>query len=130
MTTTEQITRHYMQFVTSTEKMSDTRTRYHVGDRFTIDVTRCPADLSNPYSLMNIWKKHGFIAAVLPSYLVVDTYYTDVKGNCWGYYNVTHKKSEDGHRMVIDFNYLREATPENERELVARCIRLSEMDIR
>lgn len=129
MTIKEQITRHYMQFVTSTEKPSDTRTRYHVGDRFSIDVTRCAADLTDRNSLMNIWKKHGFISAVLPSYLVIDTYYTDMDGNYWGYYNVTHKMSEDGRRTVINFDYLMEATPENERYLVARCIRLREMDI-
>jgi hypothetical protein len=130
MTIREEITAHYMQFVTSIEPQGDYRTFYNVGERFSVEVSRCFPDLSDKHSTMNIWKKAGFIEKVLPSYLVVNTYYTDIDGNCWGYYNITTKPSEDGKREVIDFDYLLEATQENECYLVAQCIRLCEMDIR
>lgn len=127
---TKQTINKYFQFVTKIEDVADTRTMYHIGDRFIVEVTRCTCDNVNPRSIMNIWKKAGYIPVVLPSYLVVNTYFTDISGNCWGWYNVTEKPSKDGKRRVIDFDYLLEATPENEKRLVAECIRMREMDIR
>lgn len=121
---TKQTINKYFQFVTKIEDVADTRTMYHIGDRFIVEVTRCTCDNSNPRSIMNIWKNFGYISAVLPSHLSVRTYYTDDAGNCWGRYNITEKDSEDGKRRVINFDYLREATPENEMELVAECIRM------
>lgn len=132
---TRETINHYLQFVTSKEDhtlrgLTTGRTRYQIGDRFTVDIMRVDSNLNSRNSLMKIWKKAGYIPAVLPSYLVVNTYYTDIHGNCWGWYNVTVKRSEDGKRQVLDFDYLREATPENEAELLAECIRMYEMDIR
>lgn len=126
---TKQTINKYFQFVTSKETRGN-RTLYRIGSRFFIEVSSVAHDLENPRDLMNIWKKAGYITAALPSHLVVNTYFYDVSGNCWGWYNVTEKPSKDGKRRVIDFDYLREATPENERELVAECIRMREMDIR
>lgn len=115
----------YMALITSTEDRADGRRRlYHVGDRFTVEIATCEHDLSRSSDLMNVWKKHGYIAASLPSHLSVSTYYTDEDGQCWGRYNITVKPSDDGRRQVINFDYLREATPKNEMELVAECIRL------
>lgn len=119
----------YLKLVTSTEKQG-TRTIYNIGDRFMVEVVHCPGDLENKKSNMNRWKNAGLIPAALPSYLVTHTYYTDTDGNCYGWYNVMEKLSEDGKRLVIDFDYMRAATEENERELVAQCIRMEEMDIR
>lgn len=115
----------YMQYVTEIEERAGGRRRfYYVGDRFLVEVSICEHDPASPSDLMNVWKKHGYITAVLPSHLSVSTYYTDEAGNCWGRYNITEKTSEDGKRRVVNFDYLKEATPENERELVAECIRL------
>lgn len=115
----------YMQYVTKIEDMAESRRRfYSVGDRFLVEVSTCVHDPESPSNLMNIWKKHGYISAVFASHLAVSTYYTDEAGNCWGMFNITHKTSEDGKRRVINFDYLKEATPENERELVAECLRL------
>ncbi len=113
-----------LSLITSTEKQG-TRTLYHVGSRFTVEAMTVEHDLSRARDLMNIWKKAGYISKALPSHIAIYTYYTDNDGNCWGYYNITVKRSEDGKRRVIDFDYLREATPENEFELVAECIRLA-----
>lgn len=116
--------RRYLSRVTGTEDMSETRRVYHVGPRFLVEVTACHHDLTSRHDLMNVWKAAGYIPAALSTHLAVDTYYYDDGGNCWGRYNITTKAGPGG-EFVIDFDYLREATPENERELVAECIRLA-----
>ena len=124
---TEATKKSLLSLITSTERQG-MRTLYHVGSRFTVEATTVEHDLSSARDLMNIWKKAGYISKALPSHIAIDTYYTDNDGNCWGYYNITVKPSDDGKRRVIDFDYLREATPENELELVAECIRLAVED--
>ena len=118
--------KHYNNFITSVENLTENgnRVRYHAGDNFIIDVTKCEADLSSSHSLMNLWKKAGYITETMPTYICIDTYFTDCNGSCWGYYNVTHTKNGK-----INFAYLREWNAENINELVAECIRLREMDI-
>ena len=120
---TEATRKKYLDRITSKDT-SGTRTVYGVGDNFTIIASRCAHDLNSKRDLMNIWKKHGYISKVLPSYISIRTYYYNEKG-CWGLYNVTEKLSADGKRQEINFNYLKEATPENILELVAECIRLA-----
>ena len=117
----------YMSKVTDIEEIGRHRV-YHVGTSFTIEATTCEHDLKSRYDLMNQWKKAGFIVQKLPTHISITSYYTDENGQCWGRYNIMHKKSEDGKRSVVNFDYLREATPENERELVAECIRLAVKD--
>lgn len=117
----------YLDLVTSIEKQG-TRTLYHVGDRFTVETMTVTHDLKDRHDLMNLWKKGGFIQKALPTHIAIDTYYYDNEGNCWGKYNVTVKSSEDGKLRLLDMDYLREATPENELELVAECIRLAVED--
>lgn len=109
----------YFRLITDTDHQSATRTIYHVGPRFLVDVVRCQAKDTN---LMRAWVENGHIPEALPSYISINTHYLDEAGRWWCIYNITTKR--DGARGVIDFDYLREATPENERELVAECIRL------
>lgn len=112
----------YLSYITEVRQCNDGRRRlYSIGRNFTIEASRCEHDLKDPHDLMNIWKKAGYISRVLPSHVVINTYYTDAEG-CRGRYNITEKNSEDGKRRVIDFNYLREATLENELDLIAGCI--------
>lgn len=127
---TRQDIKHWLKFVSSVDTAVEGR-RYliHIGDRFIIEVTKIDHDLNNPHSLMRTWKKAGFIKKMLTTSVCVDTYFYDVKGNCWGYYNITSKRSSDGKRNVVDFDYLRAWTPENIAELVAECIRLYQMGI-
>lgn len=122
--------KNYLKFITNTEKLSGYTTRYHVGDNFIIDITKCEHELKHPKDLMNLWKGAGYIEEVHPTHIAVDTFFTDASGNCWGWYNPFIKKSEDGKRRVINFDYMREYTEENVAELVAECIRMREMDIR
>ena len=116
----------YLARITGTEKRGSRGqiTLYYIGENFTVEALRCEPDLSNAHSLVNLWKKAGYIPEVLPSYISIDTFYRNADG-CWGLYNITEKESDDGKRREINFNYLREATDENELELVAECIRLA-----
>ena len=122
---------HYLQFVTkSVNKCTGAITFTSLDGKFQIFVSCCTHDLKCKYDLMNLWKKAGYINKVLLTHICIDTEFTDDNNNCYGWYNITHKRSCDKKRTVIDFDYLREWNDENIRELVAECIRLREMDIR
>ncbi len=124
---------HYLQFVTMTktkEKGSGTRVYTSLDGHFEIYVSCCTHNLKCETDLMNLWKKSGFISEKLSTHIDVTTYFTDDNNNCFGYYNIFHKLSKDGKRMIINFDYLREWTKENIAELVAECVRLREMDIK
>jgi len=122
---------NYLKFVTKVEEMAEgKRYFYHVGDNFIIEVIKCDHDLTRKNDLMNLWKKAGFISKKLDTHISIHTYFTDCNNNCYGWYNITEKRSEDGKRNVVDFDYLYEWNEENINKLVAECIRLREMNIR
>lgn len=52
------MTNSYLKLVTAIEKIAPTRTRYHIGDRFVIDVSEITHDLTSRHDLMNIWNKY------------------------------------------------------------------------
>lgn len=74
------------------------------------------------YDLCQVWHKHGYTAAPLPSYWCVDTCATDPHG-CWGRYNPTTKLHESGKRLVLDFDWMLPATNENRDKILAEIIR-------
>lgn len=115
---------HYMKFITADVEMQGGQRIYHVGDNFQISVVTVNHDPKCRYDLMHRWKSAGFVSKFMPTTLHISTYYTDAKGNCWGRYNIMEKNREDAPGRVVNFDYLREATPENEKELVAECIKL------
>lgn len=121
---TEKTIRKYMEKVTKIEPCGENRKFYHVGDNFIVETCAVRHDLENPHDMMWLWKKYGYTDKLLQSHVNVQTYYTDPDGRCWGKFNIT-EKDEGKIRRVINFDYMREATPENERELVAECIRLA-----
>lgn len=128
---TKSAIKHYLQFVTMTnEKESGAQVYTSLDGHFKIYVRCCTHNLKCKTDLMNLWKKSGFISEKLPTHIDVTTYFTDDNNNCFGYYNIFHKLSKDGKRMIINFDYLREWTEENIVELVAECVRLREMDIK
>lgn len=61
-------------------------------------------------SLPEIWHKKGYTDKVLQTWWSVETYVTDVKGNCRADYNPC---VIFGKRPVINFDYMAEATPGN-----------------
>lgn len=115
-------------FTTSTKEINGNRIVYHVGDNFRIDVTRTDYNLSDKHSLMNLWKKHGFIKERLTSSVSVSTYYTEPDGTCRAWYNATIKISDN--RRVVDFDYLMEYNDENINYIVSKCIEMYNNDQR
>ena len=69
-------------------------------------------------SLPILWKKNGFIDRILETWWGVQVYVTDSEGRCRGAYDPTSKLSEDGKRMVINFDWMFEATEENAKRIL------------
>lgn len=67
-------------------------------------------------SLMGMWVRRGLLPAHVDRTLSVSTYYTDDAGRCWGMFNPTERPGGHGH--VVDFDWVLEATPDNERRLL------------
>lgn len=91
-------------------------------EEITIEVTKVTCNLKSKYCLMNVWKKEGYIKKALPTWWSIHTYVTD-KNGCWGKYNPQTRRSEDGRRNVINFDYVLEATEENKILLINEVIK-------
>lgn len=64
-------------------------------------------------SLAEIWYKKGYTPELMPEYWGVQTYVTDKNNNCYMAYNPTVKMDDYQNRIVTDFGWHLEATPEN-----------------
>lgn len=106
------------------------RTRFFVGDNFIIEICKYEHNLEKSDDLMNIWKCAGYIQKTLKTHIDVNTYFTDEKGQCWGWYNPTGKLTQNCKRMVIDFDYIKEYNAENIQYLLAKCIEAYNNDIK
>lgn len=113
------------------EKYTDTLTRIHVtepnqkGETLCFEITEC----TNPggkNALPYLWHKAGLTDKVLETYLCIDTYCKDTEGNCFRMYNPQSKRSEDGKRSEINFDWMFENTEENKQKLINEIIRLFE----
>lgn len=93
------------------------------GGELVIEIRTAKADPKSKADLMSRWVKRGYLPEFINEYLVVDTYFYDENGRCWGYYNPTEKRGGAG--RVIDFDWMLEATPENEARVVAECLRMA-----
>ena len=86
------------------------------GEEIVIEFSRC----TNPggkNSLPYLWKKNGFINRILENWWSVQVYVTDKDDRCRGAYDPTGKLSDDGKRIVINFEWMLEATEENAKKL-------------
>ena len=61
---------------------------------------------------------------MLETYWSVEVYVTDTEGTCWGRYNPQTKLSEDKKRLVINFDWMFEATEENKEKILNEVYRL------
>lgn len=94
-------------------------------ETLTIELVEC----ENPggkNSLPYLWYKAGYTDRILDTYLCVHTYCTDSEGGCFGRYNPQEKRSDDGKRNVINFDWMFENTEENRQKLINEVIRLFE----
>lgn len=81
------------------------------GEEIIIDIRPSTANLK-------LWKSFKYIPQDMKNHLVVDAYVTDLQGLCWSKYNPTIKKSEDGRRMVLNWPWILEDTPENRTKIL------------
>lgn len=89
--------------------------------------TTCKTSPTDKKSLPNLWLKHGYTNKKLYNYLHVQCYVTDNEGNCVEKYNPTIKESEDGKRLVLNFDCDFEATEEAEIKILNEIYRRSKM---
>lgn len=113
--------------IKSIDHRAATRTLYELegttprGERIAVEFSAHINDGSK-HDLCQVWHKHGYTAAPLPSYWCVYTYVYDERG-CWERYNPTTKLHESGKRLVIDFDWMLPATPANRHKILAEIIR-------
>lgn len=106
------------------EQMADARWFYRFidtnskGESLVIELSLCEDWKESKNSLPKLWNKNGYINRVLETYWHISTYVRDTEGNCYGRYNPQEKLSEDKKRMVINFDWMFEATEENREKLI------------
>ena len=93
------------------------------GEKLVIELIKCD-NLGGKDALPVLWKKHGYTDKVLETYWSIHTYIEDAEGRGWKAYNPQSKRSEDGKRSEINFNWMFEATEENKEKLLDEVYRL------
>ena len=92
------------------------------GETAIIEICECHTD-GGAGSLPFLWYKHGYTPAVVKNYLTVECYVYDAGGNCFADYNPTVKLSDDGRRMVIDFEWLLPVCEQNKQAIMREIAR-------
>jgi hypothetical protein len=93
------------------------------GERLVFSIDGC----TNPggkNSLPYLWYKAGYTSKILETYLVLDTYVHDTEGACFRAYDPTVKVSDDGKRLVINFDWMLEDTEENRQKLINEMLKM------
>lgn len=91
--------------------------RNQLGEKILVEFSYCE-NSGSAHSLPNMWYKNGHIDKVLDNYWGINVFATAENNLCRGRYNPQEKKSEDGKRLVIDFDWMLEATEENAAKLL------------
>lgn len=113
------------------EKYTDTLTKIYItepnkkDETLMIELIEC-TNSGGKNSLPYLWYKAGYTDRILDTYLSIDTSCTDSEGNCYHRYNPQTKRSDDGKRNVINFDWMFENTEENKQKLINETIRLFE----
>ncbi|WP_143323064.1 hypothetical protein [Clostridium sp. HBUAS56010] len=111
------------------EQMAETRWFYTFtepnakGEKLVIEIFMGKND-GGSRALPVLWYKSGMTDRVLETYWCISTYVTDTEGRCWIMYNPQNKRSDDGKRAVIDFDWMLEATEDNREKLINEAFRL------
>lgn len=85
------------------------------GETMQVELTHCEGYGEN--SLPYIWFKKGWTDRQINKYLHCKTYVETDKG-CFGLYNPQVKRSDDGKRLVNNFEWILEDTAENTELLI------------
>lgn len=106
------------------EQMADTRwflrfkEKNTIGESLLIELCLCQDDPNWKNSNPKVWYKNGYTDRVLELYWHVDPEVRDSEGRGWRKYDIQRKLSDDGKRMVINFDWMLEATEENKEILI------------
>lgn len=107
-----------IEYATKYRTMYKFKEKNKKGESLSVEITEIYPDNTSKNSLPNLWKTHGYTNKLYNNYLYVQCYCRDKKGNCWGRYNPTTKLSDDGKRLVINFDYLLEVSEKNKQYLL------------
>lgn len=113
------------------EKYTETLTKIYITEpnkkheTLMMEIHEC-TNSGGKNSLPYLWYKAGYSDRILNTYLSIDTSCTDSEGNCWHRYNPQTKRSDNGKRNVINFDWMLENTEENKQKLINEVIRLFE----
>lgn len=101
------------------------------GEKLTVEVLYCrPAgEQWDKNDLPELWKKHGYIQKVPKNYICVNTYAEGPAG-CFGWYNPTIKRTDDGKRNEINFSLLLEISEENETHILEEVANMANRGIK
>lgn len=106
------------RYIKETLNLSGTRERYTFlnenknGETIVVDMAHGYASPKSRTSLPARWKSAGYTKKLLTSWINVDVYVTDAKGNCYNKYNPTIAD------RVINFDWMIEDTPENRQRML------------
>ena len=93
------------------------------GEKIIFELSKCYYDNKNKNSLPKLWKKNGYTNHLYNSVIWADCEVIDKEGNCRRKYEPTTKESEDGKRLVINFDWMLEVSEENEKIIFDEIIK-------
>lgn len=93
------------------------------GEKLCVEIGFSYDVAKSPNSLPVIWHKKGFTKELITNWWSVKTYVTNEKGECYGAYDPTIKRSEDGKRFEINFDWHLSATDVNFKKLLEEILR-------
>ena len=114
-------TRERITFLELNEKGKSVPKVNKKGETIVVELTNVFPDNSSKSSLPVLWKKHGYTKELLNSYISVDVYVTDKKGNCWGKYNPQIVKGQN----KINFDYMLEVSRPNRSKILNAISKLA-----
>lgn len=99
------------------------KTKNKKGELLIVEISKCFYDNNNKNSFPNLWLKYDYTKHLYNSVLWADCEIIDINNNCFRKYEPTSKNSDDGHRMVINFDWLFEVSDNNKIKLLNEVLR-------
>ena len=93
------------------------------GEKIIIEISKSYYDITNKNSIPSLWIKHGYTTHLYKTALWIDCEVTNKDGQAYRKYEPTSKLSDDKKRLVINFDWLLEATEESETKLLNETIK-------
>ena len=93
------------------------------GETLCVEIGFCYNNSKSPKSLPVIWYKKGYTKEIITEWWNVDTFVTDIKGNCYRDYDPTIKRNWLYSRTEIDFDWHLPATDENFKKILEEILR-------